>query len=243
MNITQIDVVSTMYLSYERAVVNTTGCCSNYYFGNTGNRYPGKQSFSSLYRASEEQLDAGTVTEFIASENTLLVLLPVNGAIVVKDHQPEEDSIAAGQLYFIPMKNGERVQVKNPFLNGAVNYLQLCFYTGQAAPAQKATASFDVNKYPACMMRISPAHIESYLLPFMVSIGKFAGRQDTMYYFANPSNGAWACVLAGAFEVQGRLLQEGDALTLFGEPMIEMEALSNDALLFLIELPFTISCI
>lgn len=238
MTTVQTIAASRIYLSYERIVTATTGSSSHLYFGTDVKNVPGKQPFSDLYRAAEVLLDAGTTADVTTHVNTLMVLLPLNGAIAVKADRREEDIIAAGQLYFIPVENGEPVQVKNPFRNGAVNYLQLCFYTGQAAPAHTATASFDVNKYPACMMRISPAHFESYQLPFIVSIGKFAGRQDTVYNLLNPSNGVWLCVLSGAFEVQGRLLQEGDALAIIGEPNLEAEALSNDAVLLLLELPF-----
>ena len=42
-------------------------------------------------------------------------------------------------------------------------------------------------------------------------------------------------MIAGAFEAEGRLLYERDGLALFDTNKIEMEALSNDAMMLLIE--------
>lgn len=70
-----------------------------------------------------------------------------------------------------------------------------------------------------------------------VSIGKFTGRHDVVYTPANPHNRLFVYVIDGAFEVQGRLLHPRDGLGLWDEPdNIELEALSNDAIVLLIEL-------
>ena len=44
-------------------------------------------------------------------------------------------------------------------------------------------------------------------------------------------------VIEGAFEVQGTLLHARDGLALWGTDKLEKEALSNDAIILLIELP------
>jgi len=44
--------------------------------------------------------------------------------------------------------------------------------------------------------------------------------------------------IEGAFEIQGTLLHARDGLALCGTDEVEVEALSNDAIVLLIELPF-----
>lgn len=44
-------------------------------------------------------------------------------------------------------------------------------------------------------------------------------------------------MLEGAFEVQGTLLHARDGLALWETDEVEMEALSNDAIILLVELP------
>ncbi|WP_165699302.1 pirin family protein [Hymenobacter jejuensis] len=46
----------------------------------------------------------------------------------------------------------------------------------------------------------------------------------------------FAFVVAGAFEVEGRLLHERDGLALWDVQEVELEALSNDALVLVLEL-------
>ena len=74
------------------------------------------------------------------------------------------------------------------------------------------------------------------LLPLTASIGQFAGRHEAVYQLANPEARLYAYVLTGAFELEGRLMHEKDGLALWNVAEIELEALSNDAVVLLLEL-------
>ena len=71
-------------------------------------------------------------------------------------------------------------------------------------------------------------------MPSFISIGKFSGRGETIYK-SSSGKCCFLFVIAGAFEAEGRLLHERDGLALFDTNEIEMEALSNDAMMLLIE--------
>jgi hypothetical protein len=68
-------------------------------------------------------------------------------------------------------------------------------------------------------------------------IGKFTGREEAVYRLSDPRNGLFAFVLQGAFELQYRLLHAGDGLGLWELPEAELEALSNDAIILMVEVP------
>ncbi len=71
----------------------------------------------------------------------------------------------------------------------------------------------------------------------IVKIGKFAGRKEAVYKISRQKNSVFAFVIQGAFEVQGRLLHARDGLGLWDDTnLIELEALSNDAIVLLLEL-------
>ena len=53
-----------------------------------------------------------------------------------------------------------------------------------------------------------------------------------------PEAGLFVFVIEGAFEVQYRLLHPRDRLVLWEADTIEWEALSNDAVILVIEMPF-----
>ena len=66
------------------------------------------------------------------------------------------------------------------------------------------------------------------------SIGKFSVRGETIYKSSN-GNYYFLFVIAGAFEAEGRLLHERDGHALLDTNEIEIETLSNDAMMFMIE--------
>ena len=71
----------------------------------------------------------------------------------------------------------------------------------------------------------------------IVSIGKFSARNEAIYKMQNEQNHLFVFVIEGVFEVQGMLLQSKDGLGLRNEGEgIELEALSNDSIVLIIEL-------
>jgi len=67
-------------------------------------------------------------------------------------------------------------------------------------------------------------------------IGKFAGRKDCTLKLTTPFKDVFAFVLEGAFELQNRLLQQKDGLSMAHVSELEFEALSNDAIVLIFEL-------
>ena len=70
---------------------------------------------------------------------------------------------------------------------------------------------------------------------YAISIGKFSGRRESIYHRKYPNTGIFAYVLKGVFEVEGRLLHERDGLELYDSEFVEIEALSNDAVILVFE--------
>ena len=67
-------------------------------------------------------------------------------------------------------------------------------------------------------------------------IGQYDGRKESVYTLKNPQNGIFVFVIEGVFEVQNRLLHARDGLALPDISEIELEALSNDAVVLLLEI-------
>jgi hypothetical protein len=68
-----------------------------------------------------------------------------------------------------------------------------------------------------------------------IQLGKFDGRKDGIHKLSQTSGGAFVFAIEGAFEVQNRLLHPRDGLALTDITEIEFEALSNEAILLMIE--------
>jgi redox-sensitive bicupin YhaK (pirin superfamily) len=63
------------------------------------------------------------------------------------------------------------------------------------------------------------------------------GRQEAIYHKKNPKTGVFIFVIQGELEVQYRLMHEGDGLALWEVDEVEFEALSNNAILLILEVP------
>ncbi len=228
-----------IFLAQERGLNETTGFSSFNIF-NLGHFFQEhNQPFGHIYLVNDDSLDAGFSLDATIEESSYLVLLPVMGAIAVKDTAGKENLLAAGQLQILSSDKGETITIRNPFKEGIVNFLQI----GIRAERNTITranffSDYDINEHPDSLSKIFPDEPGSSRLLFTVFIGKFNGRGETTLQLKSKNHGAFAFVIEGAFEVQGRLLHAGDALALWDTPEVEIEAFSNQAILLMIEQPF-----
>ncbi|MGZ8556779.1 MAG: pirin family protein [Chitinophagaceae bacterium] len=119
-----------------------------------------------------------------------------------------------------------------------VNFLQVWIRAHKIADKQGASLfTYNVNKCMNSLVKVSTANPGESSLPFSISLGKFKGRGETTYQIKNTKSGLYVFVIEGAFEVQGTLLHARDGLALWETEEVEMEALSNDAIILLLELP------
>jgi hypothetical protein len=94
------------------------------------------------------------------------------------------------------------------------------------------TTRFDINGYINTLLPVN-GHPHGYLL----FIGKFGGREDNRFTPSNQQSSMILYVIEGAFEAAECLLEDRDALLLNGFAHIDFEALSNNAILLMMELP------
>lgn len=197
-----------------------------------------KYPFGDIYVINDDSLDAGRSMNMLIEEFSYVILLPVIGAIAYKDASGNSNLIAAGQVGILTVDKNETIQVTNPFDEGLINFIQI-WIRGDETNTTKGShlATYNVNKCLNGLLKISPSIVSESTSPFLLSIGKFEGRGETTYHLKNKSSGLFVFVLEGAFEVEGRLLHARDGLALLETEQIEMEALSNDAIILTIECP------
>jgi len=195
-----------------------------------------KEPFGNIYVVNDDTLDAGRSLSMHLEEYSYVILLPLMGAIAYKDLSGNDNLIAAGQVQILTIDKGKTIEISNPFDEGLVNFLQIWI----RADRMKATkgsyiSTYNVNKCLNSLVKISPASLSESSLPFSVSIGKFNGRRETTHQLKNKQAGLFVFVIEGAFEVQGTLLHARDGLALWETEVAEIESLSNDAIIMVIE--------
>lgn len=195
-----------------------------------------KTPFGALYVLNDDTLAGGrSLIQFI-EEDTIVVLLPTVGTITYSDTAGHQTLIEAGQMQQHNLQKGTTFEIGNPYQDDLVHFIQI-WIKGAVSPTfsiPQCTA-FDLKQSENTLLSIIPA--EQRVDSFNLCIGKFTGREEIAYHLSGPRNGVFVFVLQGAFEVQHRLLESRDGLALWNTPQIEMEALSNDAVVLLLEVP------
>ncbi len=194
-----------------------------------------KQAFGPLYLLNDETLANSNSHKMTAEEDSLVVLIPIVGAIQVKHDLGNESIVAAGEIEIFSVPINSSIEFTNPYEGGLVNFLQLWLKMPLLKKPFHQHNSFDLEKDKNILLNIFTPDGDDPPLQ-NICIGKFSGREEADYRMLSPANNAFIFVIDGAFEVNNRLLEKGDGLALWNTQAVEMEALSNNALVLLIEI-------
>lgn len=215
-----------IYLSDERGY-NEMPWFRTYNTFNFGRYYnEHKQAFGALYVLNEDVLAGGKGFRMEVETASDIILLPIVGAITFTTDDGHNGLLEAGQVQVLHLSPGNTFEVRNPYENDLVKYLQLWIKT----PGVKSASLTSFN--------LSYKDVLNELVindTYTLSIGKFNGRAEATYHLKDPHKGVFVFNIEGAFEVQYRLLHNGDGLGLWEIDEVELEALSNDAIILLLE--------
>ena len=196
-----------------------------------------KMPFGALQVVNDDTLIAGNRIKMQVEENTDVVIFPIVGGLEYKSSLGN-GFLEAGQVLTFSLGSGMNYEIINPYETELINFLQIWLTnkSGDFKPEISQT-SFDLSNKNKLLTAFS---VNNNALRSSGFIGKFDGRNDGIYQLENSETaGIFVFVLSGVFEVQDRLLHERDGLSLTNvqEPVIEFEALSNDSILLLLEIP------
>lgn len=192
-----------------------------------------KQPLGHLLALNEELLAGGATLALPVAEAAHVVLLPITGVVEVLLPGGEVLPVETEQLRVLTLPAGSTLRLHNPFPEYVIRLLHIWLRAdGASAAAVGPAVEFGAE---ALANRLAPLLAAGAGRPFSISLGRFAGRHEAAYALP-PGQLFFAFVLAGAFEAEGRLLHASDGLALWNAPApIELEALSNDALLLVLE--------
>jgi len=185
-----------------------------------------KKPFGALYALHEDTLEGAKHITLRLPADTDILLVPTVGAISWEDHTGQAGLITAGQSLCYSGQKDAMLTISNPYDAALVNFLQWWFKPGAATTVTTSQLSnFDLQLHKDRLLPMGP---QAY-------IGKFNGRAETVHTITRQGHGLFVFVLEGAFEVQHRLLHARDGLALWSLRKVELEALSNDAIILAAE--------
>ncbi len=202
---------------------------STFNFGGYYNEH--KLPFKNLCTFNEIVLAAGASATYMVEHTGYVILLPVTGAFNYTGEFNHTDA-EAGEAIIIPAGEGYEFSIQNPYKANWVSFVMVNIETPLLPVGTFHKAEFDIYYKQDELVPVIGAND----LPFAMQIGRFAGRCETEYKVRDKASSLFAFTIAGAFEAQNRLLHAGDGLALWDAEIFEAEALSNNAVLLVIEL-------
>ena len=239
-----LQVPGKIYLADQRGLLETSHFRrqSTFNFGTYQQEY--KEPFGRLYGLNEEWLAGGQAVEFLVEHDSYVVLLPITGGVEFSTGGGASGPCEAEQVTTIAAPAGTVLRLQNPYTDETVGLLHL--WVQATAPltlphlATALTTVFDAELIADQLCELASSRVQDAPptqpnLPFRLSLGRFMGRREAVYQ-VEAGNTVFAFIIAGAFELEGRLLHEKDGVALWDVQEFELEALSNHALVLVLEL-------
>lgn len=200
-----------------------------------------RQPFGNLEVLNDELLAAGGTVSFQIKQNAFVVLVPITGGLLVKDNSGKNSNIDVGEVYVDFKPANSNIELTNSYKEDWINFLYLQFTVAkETSNTFNKTYNFDLERSLNTLQKVVfNENDANQTLPFSINIGRFNGREEAVINTKNKNSLFFAFVIAGAFELQNRLLHERDGLALWDLETADMEALSNNAVIMLIELENT----
>lgn len=186
-----------------------------------------------LRALNDELLAGGQQVSFRAETAALLLVLPITGEVRVSGPLAGSQLVDVGEVLLLPVAAGAEISFRNPYAADVISLLHLWLDAAPTAATAPQRFTFTAEALENQLAAVVPAAGGP---GFGLHLGRFGGRQEAVYQLPAGAQ-LLAFVVAGAFELEGRLLHEKDALALWDTDAVELEALSNDALVLVLELP------
>jgi len=189
---------------------------------------PDRKPFGQLLVLNDETLAPETTLKRTLHKKESIIIIPLVGALEYDLEGDEKQAMIPGEAWIVPSAENS-ISVRNPYDDELVNFLYLAF----SAPLSATI--------PVVEIKLEEGNI---LHPFAGNFGGlfcymgiYDSRKEDIYKVRKSGHGLFVFVINGAFEVSGRLLEERDGLALWNVEETDFEALSDNAILLVIEVP------
>ncbi len=209
----------------------------DYYFDES------RKPFGTLTALNEETLGPNHKVFRHIEADTEIVIVPLYGAVLYRDSLGNEDIVEMERIRVFSANAGTSYTLENPYGDDDVSYLQIWIASandsGDASSAQQKLQSSGKNSIFPIFTGIDPdAQVLKIRQKASGHLGIFDKAQTGSYSLQNPENGLFGFVINGAFQFENQRIETRDGLSLVGIQSAEFEALSENSLLLIMEVPF-----
>lgn len=221
-----------IFLSAQRGKTELSWFRSFHSF-NFGNfQDPNKEPIGKLRVFNDNTLAAGKGMKMQVEKPTEVLILPLVGGIEFKNNAGYHDFLEAGRVQVFSAETEMEYEVLNPYENELINYLEIWIEQENAISPSTISAEIDIEKRNELLPIFASVHNDAFGY-----FGKYHGREEGVFQVKNTGNCLYVFVIEGAFEVDNKLMEARDGLAIWNVEEIEFEALSNDSMLLIFEIP------
>ena len=226
---------AVIYLANKRGRSETDWFRSYYTFSFGEFTREGGAPFGSLVAVNEHTLKEGRTLSFTFTEKVKVLLIPIEGELNYKSGNIE-NAVDVGEISCLVSAPGVPLQISNNYTSRLINFLQICVRADdKVQPNLNNTYSFDLDSSNGEFIPMSVSSVTSSEELFY--IGKFRGRHKVVFRPRRDHIGIFVYEITGTCEVHERLLLPGDALSIKGVDALELEALTQEAIVLIAEIP------
>lgn len=208
---------------------------STFNFGDFYNEH--KMPLGNLYVVNEETLAGLQTIALTVEQASHVIIMPVTGMVNFTNPQGQMSAVDVGEIQINHLPANSTFRITNPYPANSISFLQIWMKAEQVVDTVSAQLfSFSFDAMDNKLAEIITADKANTKLPFSLHLGRLAGRHETVYKLKHKDALFFAFVIVGAFELEGRLLHEKDGLALWDTNEVELEALSNNAIVLVLEL-------
>lgn len=225
-----MDTEAQIYLQSQRGQFQAEGFRAFYTFNFGHYKAVNREPSGHLLALNDETLLPQCSHKVTVNKSVQIILLPLVGAIEIEKGKGALTFVDSGESISMIITPDDSFTITNPYPDQAVNYLQIRVLPGDFSSRSNMTNTFNLARKNTLIPILNTAGNDGNCM-----IGKYEGRQDDVYFPKNTANQAFIFIIEGAFEVQNRLLEKRDGLSLRNVKEIEFEALSDNAIILILE--------
>ena len=192
-----------------------------------------KEESNSVFSALESMQEITLAPKYCLTEESdeaiLVVLIPLVGSLYYTIPSKDNGLLHVEESVGFEMGANRTYSIENPSEQDLISYLQIRFRKEKLSNNECIKNAFQSNLKNTFLTLFENWNTK-------ITIGLYEGREEGVYTLQTNKSGILIYVVHGAFELQNRLLETRDALKIWDLSNIELEALSTNAILVMIEL-------
>ena len=186
-----------------------------------------KEPIASLLTLNDEALKAGSTITHTSQQSCMTLILPLIGSCICTIRKSQTFHVDVGQIFTCFLEKEDIIEITNPYKKENISYL---FLQVESPKMESEIIEFNIDENINMLVKLKASPVCHLYL------GKYEGRKEDLVLPTFPCVSFFTFAIGGAFEVNNRLLHPRDGLALWDTNGVEFEALSNEAIILVIEL-------